>query len=43
MTANVIRNNNIYCKKCDMAYDIYVKKEKFFNAKLLRLLFTYLI
>ena len=41
MTANVIRNNTIYCKKCDMAYYIFVKKEKFCNAKLIRMLFDY--
>ena len=41
MTAYVIRNNTIFCQKCDMAYDIFVKKEKFFNGKILRLLFTY--
>ena len=43
MTANVIRNNDIFCKDCDMAYDIFVKKEKFCNAKLIRLLFTYFV
>ena len=26
-----------------MAYDLYVKKEKFFNIKILRLIFTYCI
>ena len=43
MTANVIRNNSIYCKKCDMAYDLFVKKEKLCNVKLIRLLFKYFI
>ena len=43
MTANDIRNNSIYCKQCDMAYEIFVKKEKLCNGKMMRLLFTYFI
>ena len=43
MSANVVRNNSIYCTDCDMAYDIFVKKEKFFSDKLMSLLFSYFI
>ena len=43
MTAHVIRNNNIHCLKCDTAYDLFVKKEKFCNPKLICLLFNYLV
>ena len=42
-SADVVRNNSIYCKDCDMAYDIFVKKEKFCNEKLMSLIFSYSI
>ena len=41
MTANVIRNNSIACPRCDMAYDLYVKKEKLCNPKIVRLILNY--
>ena len=43
MTAHVIRNNNIACPDCDLAYDLYVKKEKLFNPKLMRLALNYTV
>ena len=43
MTAHVMRNNVIHCKTCDSAYDVFVKKEKFCNPKLVRLIFNYVV
>ena len=43
MSANVVRNNTIFCTQCDMVYDIFVKKEKFCNDKLMRLFSSYTI
>ena len=43
MTARIIRDERIYCKKCGASYNLFVKEEKMCSARLIALLTKYFL
>ena len=43
MTARIIRSQRIFCKRCGIPYNLFIKQEKMCSGKLLSLLFKYFL
>ena len=41
-TAQIIKNQRIYCEKCAAQYNLFIKEERVCSGKLISLLFKYL-
>ena len=41
-TAQIIKNQRIYCEKCGAQYNLFIKEERVCSTKLIALLFKYL-